>query len=68
MPREKANYRDMLSFLVHDCRMPLLMNKIQAASTLGISRNKLDELIADGSIAIDNNKIAIGSVARYLCG
>lgn len=67
MAREKANYRDMLSFLVNDLELPLLMSKVQAASALGISRIKLDEIIAKGSIPLTNRKIAVGSIARYLC-
>lgn len=68
MAREKQNYRDTLSFLVNEKGVPMVMSKKRAAVILGVSRTKLNEMIADGNIAVDNNKITVGSIARYLCG
>lgn len=66
MPREKANYRDMLLFLKED-GFPLLMDKGYVCKKLGISRPTLDKKIKDGLIKTDEGKITIGSLARYLC-
>lgn len=68
MAREKPNYRDMLSFLAETKDLPLLLNRGQACKVMGISRDHLAVLIIEGKIVVDNNKIPIGSVARYLCG
>ena len=68
MAREKANYRSMLSYLVDEKKCPLVMNKVEVARVLGISRGKLDDMIFEGEIKMQSGKIPIGSVANYLCG
>lgn len=68
MPKEKAGYRDMLMFLSEDKKAPLLLNRGQACELMGISRDHLAEMIYKGEIKLSENKIPIGSIARYLCG
>ena len=68
MGREKATYRETLSFLIDERGCPLVLNKKQAAKLLGISRNKLYDLIGDGCIKEHSEKIPIGSIANFLCG
>lgn len=67
MPREKANYRDMLSFLVKEQNVPLILDKNTACHVLGVSRNTLYTIISEGGIKLDNGRITVGSLARYLC-
>lgn len=68
MGREKPNYRETLSFLIDERGCPLVLNKRQTAELLGISRNKLYDLIDDGCIKQLGDKIPIGSIASFLCG
>lgn len=66
MGREKPNYRDMLQFL-YENDFPLVMNKKEVMERLNISSTTLNNLIRRGDIKISENKITIGSLARYLC-
>lgn len=66
MAREKANYRDMVSILREE-ELPLLMTRGQACKALGCSRDYLAELIIKGEIDLKDNKVTLGSIARYIC-
>lgn len=68
MGREKENYRSMLSYLADEKKCPLVMNKVEVAKVLGISRGKLDDMIFEGEIKMSGGKIPIGALANYLCG
>lgn len=68
MPREKEGYRDMISVLIEKKHLPLFLNKGQACEVLGISRDHLAKLIAEGEIKVTENKISLGSIARCVCG
>lgn len=68
MAKEKEGYREMIVFLCENKKLPLLVTKREACVAMGISRNYLTKLIIDGKITLDENKIPIGSIARYLCG
>lgn len=68
MPREKPEYRVMLSFLVDKRGFPLTMTKKQTAEAIGVSRVHLDKIIAKGHIKMQDGKVPVGSVASYLCG
>lgn len=68
MSREKANYRDTLSYLREVEKAPFSLNKTEAAKLADISREELNELIANGIIKMSGKKIPLGSVASYICG
>lgn len=65
--REKEHYREYLMDL-HEQGVPRVLSKTEAAEVLGISRQKLYRLIADGQIRIKGNTITDGEIARFLCG
>ena len=68
MGREKEGYRDMLTYLLNDKGLPMTLTKKQVQDELNISRSFLDKLLRKGLIKESGGKIAIGSVASYLCG
>lgn len=49
-------------------KYPMTMTKKQAAEALGVSYTHLQRMIAKKHITEMDNKIPIGSVAKYLCG
>lgn len=69
MGREKEGYREML-YILNEQKIPKMLSRKKASEVIGISREKVAELIARGALEVDKatNKIPIGSVARYLCG
>ncbi|MBQ2391513.1 MAG: hypothetical protein II306_07065 [Clostridia bacterium] len=68
MPREKANYSDMLNYLIKDLGCPLTMSKTEASRLVNLSRVTLDKAIRGNRIKVQDGKIPIGSVASYLLG
>ena len=58
----------MLSFLINDRQLPMTMTKKEARIALNISQGFLEKLIDKGLIKESAGKIAIGSIASYLCG
>lgn len=68
MPKRKEGVDEMLIFLSEEKGLPALASRGQVCDALGIGRDHLSRLIIKGKITLDENKIPIGSVARYLCG
>ena len=68
MPREKANYSDMLNYLIKDLGCPLTMTKVDASKFINLSRTTLDRAIRGGRIKVQDGKIPVGSIASYLLG
>ena len=68
MSREKQGYREMLCFLINDKSLPMTLTKKQAAEALDVSLTHLNTIISKGHLKIQDGKIPIGSLARYLCG
>lgn len=70
MPMEKEGYREMLMFLTAEKKAPNMLSRGGAAKLMGISRDKVAELIYRGVLKIDKstNEIPIGSIAKFLCG
>ena len=67
MPREKANYRDMLS--EYKSRgIPDILTKKQAMDILGCGHSYFDRLIREGEIKLISGKVPIGAIARLTCG
>jgi len=64
---EKQGYREMLGFLT-DKGYGMTLSKKETQELLNVSHTHLAKIIARGHIKIVDNKIPIGSVARYLCG
>lgn len=64
---EKNGYREMLSFL-SEKDVPLLLTRAEAGKLLGIGQQNLRKEIAKGKLKLEDNRIPIGSIARYLCG
>lgn len=66
MAREAEGYRDMLMVLME--KYPATLTRQMAQEVLGISYPTLRKAIKEKRITVQNGKIPIGSIARYLCG
>ena len=69
MPREKENYRDMLSYLRTERHCPDSMNITDTAKFLGKKRPWVYKALRTGALKKEKTgEITIGTIARYLCG
>lgn len=64
---EKQGYREMLAFL-SERGYKMTLSRKEAQEVLGVSHTHLAKMISRGHIKLIDNKIPLGSVARYLCG